>query len=98
MGGRTERLQRPSDGGARISRTSAHFLAVRVHGKGVRVPIHSGEPRRGEARCLRHIVGGHMTGQDADRETVGGLVMRPRWFTVKEVARMLGYGETKVRM
>ncbi len=24
--------------------------------------------------------------------------MLPRWFTVKEVAQMLGYGETKVRL
>lgn len=30
-------------------------------------------------------------------EDLGGQVIEPRWFTVRQVARMLGYGESKVR-
>jgi excisionase family DNA binding protein len=30
-------------------------------------------------------------------EELAGQVIQPRWFTVRQVARMLGYGESKVR-
>lgn len=30
-------------------------------------------------------------------ERPAGQVIQPRWFTVRQVARMLGYGESKVR-
>ncbi len=39
-----------------------------------------------------------MTEQSIGPESTSSAGLRPRWFTVKEVARMLGYGETKVRM
>lgn len=39
-----------------------------------------------------------MSEQNVGPEAASGVVVQPRWFTVKEVARMLGYGETKVRM
>lgn len=42
--------------------------------------------------------GENMSEQHVGSEATSGVVVQPRWFTVKEVARMLGYGETKVRM
>lgn len=30
--------------------------------------------------------------------TASGVSLEPKWFTVSQVARLLGYGETKVRM
>lgn len=39
-----------------------------------------------------------MSEQHLGPEAASGVVVKPCWFTVKEVARMLGYGETKVRM
>lgn len=32
------------------------------------------------------------------REGVRPVVLNPKWYTVAEVAQLLGYGETKVRM
>jgi excisionase family DNA binding protein len=42
--------------------------------------------------------GENMSEQHVGPEAANSVVVQPRWFTVKEVARMLGYGETKVRM
>ena len=42
--------------------------------------------------------GKNMSEQHVGPEATSGVVVQPRWFTVKEVARMLGYGETKIRM
>jgi excisionase family DNA binding protein len=69
-----------------------------VKGERSESPVTPQVPWTGSPETTPSNVGEAETLRQTERRTVVTVSLDPKWYTVAEVARMLGYGETKVRM